>query len=52
MVTIVPKGVSDPAAKGTTVNMMNPVDEAISDVLVTMHSISGGSGQQMLGHTI
>ena len=46
MATIVPKGVSDPAAKGTTVKVTDPVDEAISDVLVTMDGISGGSGQQ------
>ena len=52
MVTIVPKGVSDPAAKGATVKVTNPLDEAISDVLVTMHGISGGSGQQQLGPTI
>ena len=32
--------------------MTDPVDEAISDVLVTMHGISGGSGQQQLGSTI
>ena len=44
--TIVPKGVSDPAAKGTTVKVADPVDEAISNALVTMHGISGGSGQQ------
>ena len=50
--TIVPKGVSDPAAKGTTVKVADPVDEAISNVLVTMHGISGGSGQQQLGPTI
>ena len=41
MATIVPKGVSGPAAKGTTVKVADPVDEAISDVLVTMHGISG-----------
>ena len=28
------------------------MDEAISDVLVTMHGISGGSGKQQLGPTI
>ena len=47
--TIVPKGVSDPAAKGTTVKVTDPVNEAIRNVLVTMHGISGGSGQQQLG---
>ena len=52
MATIVLKGVSDPATKGTTVKVTDPVDEAISDVLVTMHGISGGSGQQQLGPTI
>ena len=50
--TIVPNGVSDPAAKGTTVKVTDPVDEAISDVLVIMHGISGGRGQQQLGPTI
>ena len=50
--TIVPKGVSDPAAKETTVKVTDPVDEAISDVLVTMQGISGGSGQQQLRPTI
>ena len=34
--TIVPKGVSNPAAKGTTVKVTDPVDEAISNVLVTI----------------
>ena len=52
MATIVPKGVSDPAAKGTTVKVADPVDEAISNALVTMHGISGGSRQQQLGPTI
>ena len=34
------------------VKVTDPVDEAISDVLVTMHGISDGSGQQQLGSTI
>ena len=50
--TIVPNEVSDPAAKGPTIKVADPVDEAISNALVTMHGISGGSGQQQLGPTI
>ena len=34
------------------VKVTDPVDEAISDVLVTMYDISGSSGQQQLGPTI